>query len=118
MAHEVASEHPFDAALADDPVPERSDWVLAPERYAEILHELGAISQVVRLQVYGHVLASTEEVLEWVAGTLLTPYRQRMDDEMYLRYLDRYRRELLDALGDHRPYFYPFSRIHCWAKFP
>lgn len=87
-------------------------------RYAEILHDAGAVAQVVRLPVYGHNLASTEEVLEWVTGTILTPYRHRLDGHTYLRFFERYRRKLLDALGDRRPCFHPFARNLCWARFP
>ncbi|HJT18535.1 MAG TPA: methyltransferase domain-containing protein, partial [Thermoanaerobaculia bacterium] len=52
----------------------RPNSVLPPERYAALLHELGFRKQHVRLQVYGHLLPSSEDVIEWVKGTLLTFY--------------------------------------------
>jgi trans-aconitate 2-methyltransferase len=72
----------------------------------------------VRLQVYGHLLGSTGDVVEWVKGTLLTQYREKLDPSMYETFLDRYRARLLETLGDQQPYFYPFKRILCWARMP
>ncbi|MGH9093379.1 MAG: methyltransferase domain-containing protein [Acidimicrobiales bacterium] len=112
LAREVARQ------LGHRPPPDRGGAVLAPERYAELLDGLGAVEQHVRLQVYGHQLASTTEVVAWVSGTLLTAYREAMDPGDYDAFVDRYRQRLLEALGDHRPYFYAFPRILCRARFP
>ena len=117
LARVVAAEEPFATALGGDLPTDRGDEVLAPEAYAQILYELGASEQIARLEVYGHRLDSSAEVVEWVKGTLLTPYRRRLDEAMYARFVDRYRERLLDELGDVRPYFYPFRRILCWARF-
>ncbi len=117
VAKEVAAEAPFAGALANA----GDTWpiaVLAPEEYAIALDRMGYADQVVRLQVYGHLLASTEDVVEWVKGTLLTPYRERLDPATYAAFVERYRSRLLDILGDQRPYFYPFKRILCWARRP
>ena len=98
-----------------DPV-ERN--VLAPESYARLLHELGFAEQHVRLQVYGHVLANSGEVVEWVKGTSLTRFKTAMDEEHFERFVDEYRRRLVRELGDQRPYFYPFKRILLWGRLP
>lgn len=114
LAREVAAGPPFSAyGLPAD----RSAAVLAPERYAEVLDGLGADDLCVRLQVYGHRLASTEAVVDWVSGTLLTPYRERMDGSVYQEFVARYRAALLAELGDRRPYFYAFARLLAWARF-
>jgi trans-aconitate methyltransferase len=85
--------------------------VLPPDRYAEILDELGFAHQHVRLQVFGHHLASTAEVVEWTRGTAQLRARRAMDEETYERFLAEYRRRLVAALGDWAPYFYAFKRI-------
>ena len=79
--------------------------VLSPERYASLLHEIGFRKPQVRLQVYGHLLPSSEDVIEWVKGTLLTFY---MHDP---RFMDRYRERLLQRIGVQRPYFYTYKRL-------
>jgi trans-aconitate 2-methyltransferase len=117
IAEAVAAEAPFAAALAGGADP-RLVPVLPPEDYAVALHRLGFSEQLIRLQVYGHVLESTNAVVEWVKGTLLTPYREQLDPDTYDAFVDRYRRRLLRALGDQHPYFYPFKRILCRARLP
>jgi trans-aconitate 2-methyltransferase len=113
VAAEVAAEPPFREALGGYL---RLSPVLAPEQYALALHRLGFKAQHVRLQVYGHLLSSRADVVEWVKGTLLTDYEARMPPELFTRFLERYRARLLPCLEDATPYFYPFKRIHLWAQ--
>lgn len=107
-AREVARESPFVEAMDgfDRPWP-----VMPPEWYAEVLDGLGMTNLQVRLQVYGHTLSSTREVVEWVKGTFLTDYQRRMPAALYEQYLERYTIRLLERIGDRSPYFYPFKRI-------
>ncbi len=112
-AHRLAAEEPFRTALGGYV----REWpVRAPEWYASLLDRLGAQAQHVRLQVYGHHLASAEGVVEWVKGTLLTDYEKRLSPELWNEYLRRYRAELLPQLDDSQPYFYAFKRILMWAR--
>jgi trans-aconitate methyltransferase len=69
------------------------------------------------MEVYGHELESTGEVVEWVMGTLLTPYRKRLSPELFEEFVERYRDLLVEELGEREPYFYGFRRILCWARF-
>jgi trans-aconitate 2-methyltransferase len=118
LAFEIAGESPFGDALRDaardghDPLPAgEATPVLAPERYAALLERLGFADQHVRLQVYGHHLASTADVVEWTRGTTLTRFERGLSPELYEQFVDRYRRRLLDVLGEHSPYFYTFKRV-------
>jgi trans-aconitate 2-methyltransferase len=70
------------------------------------------------MQVYGHVLGSTADVVEWTKGTSLTRFKHALDDEAFDELVTRYRARLLSELGDRRPYFYAFKRILFWAKMP
>jgi len=117
LAQQVANEPPFIDALYGDVPEDRGRFVLSPELYADLLYELGAKDQVVRMEVYGHELASTGEVVEWVMGTLLTPYRKRLSPELFDAFVERYRERLIEELGEREPYFYGFKRILCWARF-
>lgn len=118
--------HTVSAALAagemgylfpDGPPPDPILGVLRPEAYAQLLDDLGAVDQHVRLQVYGHRLAATADVVEWVRGTSLTRFARVLSASDYERFVARYREELLSVLGNHRPYFYAFKRILFWARF-
>ena len=117
LAHAVANEPPFIDALDGDVPEDRGRFVLSPELYADLLYELGAKDQVVRMEVYGHELESTGEVVEWVMGTLLTPYRKSLSPELFEEFIERYRERLVEELGEREPYFYGFRRILCWARF-
>lgn len=113
VAHELAREEPFRTALGGY----WREWpVMPPEWYAEQLDRLGFEEQHVRLQVYGHHLASREEVTEWVKGTLLTDYKKRMDAETYEAYLAAYRERLMPQLDARAPYFYAFKRVLLWGR--
>lgn len=112
VAAEIAQEPPFREALGGYA---REVPVLAPEAYATLLHALGFARQHVRLQVYGHLLATRGDVVEWVKGTLLTDYQRRLPEDLYPLFLERYRSRLLPHLGDLDPCFYPFKRVLLWA---
>ena len=113
LAADIAREEPFAGAMHGY---SRTFSVLPPEEYATLLYGLGYVEQTVRLQVYGHVLESPDAVVEWVRGTLLTDYESRMPAPMYQEFVARYRERLNAALGNQRPYFYPFKRILIWGR--
>ena len=112
VAAELAGEEPFRTALEGY---RRISPVQAPEWYAELLDRLGLADEHVRLQVYLHHLASRDEVVEWVKGTLLTDYESRMPPKVFEEFLLRYRQRLLPHLEDSRPYRYPFKRLLLWG---
>ena len=111
-SHTVAAEIARDFGLEPRP-----DHVLPVERYAQLLHRLGYERQHVRLEVYGHVLPSTEDVVEWVRGALLTHYQSQLDAARFDEFLTAYRARLRDALGGERPFFYTYKRVLMWGTF-
>ncbi|MBX3023898.1 methyltransferase domain-containing protein [bacterium] len=113
VADAVAAEPPFREALAGFAV---GHPVHAPEWYAALLQRLGFARQHVRLQVYAHLLETREDVIEWVRGSLLTAYQQRLPPDLWPRFLARYRERLLPELADGRPFFYPFKRLLLWGQ--
>ncbi len=112
-ADDVAAEAPFREALAGWT---RGSPVLDPREYAEVLHRLGWARQHVRLVVYAHLLAGPEAVVDWVRGTLLTAFEERLGPALYARFVERYRQLLLERLRADRPYLYGFKRILFWAS--
>jgi len=115
LAAELALETPFVEYVRDSPEANVQS-VCAPERYAELLDGLGFSEQQVRLQVYGHHLASPGEVAEWTKGTTLLRYKPLLPAELYDSFVEQYRSRLVEALGDEAPYFYTFKRILFWAR--
>jgi len=93
---------------------EREVGSLDAPTYAEVLHAAGIDDPDVVLRVYGHRMDRTEQVIDWVSGTLLTSFERRLDPDAFARFRAEYRAELLEVLGDpsgQRPYFYAFPRI-------
>jgi trans-aconitate 2-methyltransferase len=114
-SHQVAVE--LAREMFDDPAPDVvAQNVLAPEEYAALLDALGFVEQHVRLQVYAHRMASTNDVVEWMKGTSLTRFKGVLGDEGWEDFVARYRERLLAELGDRSPYLYPFKRILMWAR--
>jgi trans-aconitate 2-methyltransferase len=117
VAERVAAEEPFRTALGGYV---RRTPVLAPERYAQLLHRLGYASQqvrlYVRLQVYLHVLPEAGAVVDWVKGTLLTDYRRRLPDSVYEDFVKRYGELLVAELPDERPFPFSFKRVLLWGR--
>lgn len=114
----VAEQEPFRSAFGDagpppDPVAVN---VLAPERYTELLCELGIAEPHVRLQVYPHLLPSTASVVEWTKGTSLTRFFAVLPSELHEPFVDAYHAELLDRVGDRSPYLFAFKRILMWGR--
>ncbi len=119
IATEVAATEPFRSAMGGDPPPDMvAATVLDPVQYAILLDHLGAAHQHVRMQVYGHTLARSADVVEWVRGTSLTRFQRVLDPGLFEQFVDEYRRRLLRAIGDTAPYFYPFRRILFWGRKP
>jgi trans-aconitate 2-methyltransferase len=110
-SHRIAAE-----LAASFGITPRTINILAPESYAALLHRLGFLRQHVRVVVYGHVLASTADVVEWTKGSTLTPYREALSAERYEEFLAEYTTRLVATLGDSRPYFYTFKRVLLWAS--
>lgn len=113
IAAELAQEPPFRHLLGGFV---HSRYVLPLERYAEMLYDHGFRQQVCLEKIYGHELSGSSEVVEWVKGTLLTSYLGRLDERGQADFLEAYRKRLLAALGDRRPYYYPYRRLLFWGE--
>jgi len=114
-AYELARTPEFRALLGGF---ERRPLLAEPVRYAAWLHKLGYVRQTVRVCVYGHLLDSREDVIEWVRGTLLTEYQKRLSPADWERFLARYRQLLIPQLEDEEPFFFAYPRILIWGALP
>jgi len=105
---EIAAESPFVEALGGW---SRRTPVLAPHTYAELLDRAGAIDIQVRLEVYPQHLDTRDDVVEWVRGSTLTPYAERLGPQLHAEFVEACRARLREKLPDERPFFYPYDRI-------
>jgi len=102
---QTAQEEPFSSSLKGFV---RYAPVLPIDQYAQILFGLGAENIVVFEKVYAHVLENSDAVVEWVSGTALVPYFERLgaDKEAFL---DVIRKKFRAAMPGN-PILYPFKR--------
>jgi trans-aconitate 2-methyltransferase len=112
-AEELAAEDPYRTAL--------SGWaphwpMLSPDGYAALLDGLGYVEQDVRVQVYPHRLASRDDVVEWLRGTLLTDYEKRLPADLFTAFLEAFRARIRKERPDTRPHFFPYKRLLLWAQ--
>jgi trans-aconitate 2-methyltransferase len=108
---EVARKEPFASALNGWT---RQSPVLPIEAYAELLFREGAQEIVVFEKVYPHVLENADAVVEWISGTALVPYFERLDS-LKDDFVEVIRQELR-ALLPGEPVFYPFRRTFFSAR--
>lgn len=119
VANEVGATEPFLSAMGGTvPVDPSAVNVLPPEWYAELLFELGYEAQHVALRVYPHVLRRSSDVVEWIRGTNLNRFFDRLPLDLHEPFVNEYRRSLLERIGVHEPYLYAFKRILLWARRP
>lgn len=115
VAEELTAVEPFRAAFGGWHKPQP---VLTPDAYARLFHRCGFAAQNVRLIVYPHVLASRDQVVEWMKGTLLTEFERRLPQgsDLFMQFVEEYRRRLIGRLDASQPFFFPFKRILCWGQ--
>ncbi len=110
----LATEPPFVEALNGWT---RQSPVLPIEQYAELLYANGGRSLIVFEKVYPHVLENAEAVREWIRGTTLVPYLEKLPESLQSLFLERYT-ERLRTKWPIGPVFYGFRRILFAATVP
>ena len=106
LIRETAKEAPFNKILNGF---ERIAPVLSIDQYTKILFEQNAINIVVFEKIYPHVLENSDAVVEWISGTALVPYFERLGEHKP-EFLEALRRKMKKALPE-SPLLYPFRRI-------
>ncbi len=95
---------------------QRYSPVLTIDNYSRILFNCGAGEIVVYEKVYPHILENSDAIVEWISGTALVPYFERLGgykDEFVKSIRDKMRAAMPDS-----PVFYPFRRILFSARKP
>ena len=110
---ETASEEMFKFILNGF---QRYAPVLSIDDYARILFKCGAENIVVFEKIYAHVLENAEAVVEWISGTALVPYFERLGDHKD-EFVQVIREKMRAAMPD-SPVFYPFRRTFFSARKP
>jgi len=110
---ETASEEMFKFILNGF---QRYAPVLPIDDYARILFRCGSENIVVFEKVYAHILENSDAIVEWISGTALVPYFERLGKHKD-EFVDAIRTKMSVALPD-SPVFYPFRRTFFSARKP
>lgn len=110
LIDEVAGEEPFRTGLGGW----GTNWsasrpVLSIEEYAELLYAQGATEIVAFEKAYPHVLPDADALADWMSGTALVPYMERLPSDIKEPFMERYRARLRETFPQ-RPVFYAFRR--------
>ena len=104
---EVVAEEPFRASFVDY---ERNWTAESIATYAELLFDNGGTDVTVFEKVYPHVLADADAMADWMSGTALVPYMERLPEEHHEAFMARYRERLRQRFPG-EPVFFGFRRI-------
>ncbi|MCF7810483.1 methyltransferase domain-containing protein [bacterium] len=110
---EVASIEPLSSTM--------NNWqwsfpVLETEEYAELLFSNGGSEITVYDKVYPHILQNADEVFNWISGTTMIPYLERLPESLHEPFRQKIRTRL-HQIWQTRPLLYPFRRIILAATF-
>lgn len=106
LIRETAKEEPFHKILNGF---ERIAPVLSIDEYTKILFEQNAKNINVFEKIYPHVLEKSDAVIEWISGTALVPYFERLGEHR-AHFLEVLGKKMKAALPEN-PLLYPFRRI-------
>lgn len=106
LIRETAKEEPFKTILNSF---ERIAPVLTIDQYAKIFFEQNVKDILVFEKIYPHVLENSDAVVEWISGTALVPYFERLGEHK-AEFVDVLRNKMKKALPE-SPLLYPFRRI-------
>ncbi len=95
---------------------QRYSPVLKIDDYARVLFQCGAEEINVFEKIYVHVLEDSDAVVEWISGTALVPYFERLGN--YKDAFVQSIREKMRAAMPDQPVFYPFRRTFFSARKP
>jgi trans-aconitate 2-methyltransferase len=109
----LADEKPFSDALR---YWKRDSPVLSTDRYAQLLFEQAGKDIIVFEKVYPLVLKDFNALYDWVAGTTIRPYLEKMEETYREAFITAFKKRAHHQFKT-SPLFYPFKRIIMAATF-
>ena len=91
--------------------------VLSAEEYAQLLFDCGGEELTVFEKIYPHVLPDADALADWMSGTALVPYFERMDDGGREAFMAAFRDRLRERFPE-RPLLFGFRRTLFAASKP
>ncbi len=113
LLNELADREPFKSALQGW---KRDSPVLDIENYARMLFEHRSRVMTVYEKIYPLILQDSNALFEWVSGTAMIPFIERLDAETKDQFIEEYKK-ILHQHFEKSPVFYAFKRMIIEATF-
>lgn len=113
MLNTLVAEEPYCAALGSW---SRTSPVLTTDTYAQIVFENGGKEINIYEKIYPLVVANSEELFNWIAGTTLIPYIEKLNGQIKEDFVAEFKKRIHEQFIK-TPILYPFKRIIIAAKF-
>jgi trans-aconitate 2-methyltransferase len=113
---QLASESPWREMLPSVSMPSRE--VPGPERYINLLGEIGFIEVDCYEHVFQHPMDSPRDVVDWSRATALRPILGKLPEDRHDAFLGALLERLTRAYGTDGPLIFPFRRLFIWAMRP
>jgi trans-aconitate 2-methyltransferase len=107
LLHDLSNQAPF---ITEFHHLKRASPVLDIDSYAGILFENGTRSMTVYEKIYPLVLKDSDALFDWVSGTALIPYMEKLSQTLQEDFIQAFKRSL-QVHFEKTPVFYPFKRI-------
>ncbi len=113
LLNELADEELYKEVLKKQ---KKISTVLETDEYGKLLFENGSKSMTVYEKIYPLILGDANALFDWVSGTALIPYIEKLADQLKQNFINDYKALLLKTFPGN-PVFYPFKRIIIEAGF-
>ncbi|MCV9926120.1 methyltransferase domain-containing protein [Flavobacterium sp. LS1R49] len=110
---ELVQEEPYKSALNNW---KRLSPVLTMDDYAQILFENSGTDIVIYQKVYPMIANSHDELYEFILGSTLVPYFERLKGEIKEQFIQEFKNRIAKKFPK-TPSLYAFKRILLYAKF-
>ena len=112
----LAREEPWRSLLSG--VERAFREVPPPEKYREMLSEIGFSEVDCHYHTFEHPMRAASEVVDWYRSTGLRPFVNALPEDRRPDFIDAYRERLERAYGTTGPMIFTFRRLFLWARRP
>ena len=113
ILHELAHEAPFYNFLQDAM---RDSPLLSLDDYTTLFFSHGANEVVIYQKVYPLIVQSTDSLYDFISGTALIPYIEKLDEDLKIRFEQEFKNRIAKSFTS-SPIVYAFKRIILFGQF-
>ncbi|AZB27847.1 methyltransferase domain-containing protein [Chryseobacterium balustinum] len=109
---QLASEEPFKTQLQDW---NRVSPVLSLDEYAKMMFDAGLKDLNISIKVYPIIADDAEKLFQFISGSALIPYLERLDEENKEKFTSEYKKRIAEKF-DRFPAIYAFKRMLLYGR--